>query len=273
MASEYTTFPVEDPINLVARLGPGRLEVAARDNLAQATVRLTPQDPQSDVLDRIAVEMRGSTLVIAGPHQNGWTDVIAGRRRSRESVDTLIEVPSGTPLKISSSSDELAVTGRGGDTDIATSATRITLDTIEGRLRLRYGRGDSRIGGATGPVELRAGGGSAHLGEVHGSLRAKFGSGDLHADVVRGDLQVRAGAASAQLRAVYGNVDVAFGSGPVEIGLPVGLAAQVDITSGTGEVHTDLPVEPAPAPAERTITVRVRTGSGSVSLLRAAVPA
>jgi hypothetical protein len=67
-------------------------------------------------------------------------------------------------------------------------------------------------------------------------------------------------------------VDLAFGSGPVEIGLPAGVAAQVDIISGTGEVHSDLPVEPAPAPAERTIRVRVRTGSGAVSLLRA-VPA
>jgi Putative adhesin len=269
MASEYTTFPVSEPIKLVARLGPGRLEIAARDNLAHAAVRLTPHHPQSDVLDHVVVEMRGSTLVISGPRQSGWTDVIGGWRRGRELVDTLIEVPSETPLKLSSSGDEITLTGCGGDTDIATSATRITLEAVAGRLRLRYGHGDSRVDRVTGSVQLDAGRGRAHLGEVRGSLHARFGSGDLHADVVHGDLQVRAGAGSAQLGAVHGNVDLAFGSGPVEIGLPAGVAAQVDLTSGTGEVHTDLPVEPVPAPAERTITVRVRTGSGPVSLLRA----
>ena len=117
MASEYTTFPVGGPIKLVARLGPGRLEVAARDNLAHAAVRLTPRHPQSDVLDHVVVEMRGSTLVISGPRQSGWTDVIGGWRRGRELVDTLIEVPSGTPLKLSSSGDEITLTGCGGDTD------------------------------------------------------------------------------------------------------------------------------------------------------------
>ena len=99
MASEYTTFPVSGPINLVARLGPGRLEVAARDDLAHAAVRLTPHDPQSDVLDHVAVEMRGSTLVIAGPRQSGWADVIGSWRRGRELVDTLDRSPVGDASK------------------------------------------------------------------------------------------------------------------------------------------------------------------------------
>ena len=42
MASESTRFPIDGPINLVARLGHGSITVAARDDLAEAVVQLRP---------------------------------------------------------------------------------------------------------------------------------------------------------------------------------------------------------------------------------------
>jgi hypothetical protein len=269
MASETTTIPVDGPIDLVARLGHGNLTVVARDDLTDATVRLTPGDAESDVLDRVTVELQGSTLVVAGPRQGGWADVLGGWRRNRDSLDAVMEVPTGTPVRISSASEDITVTGCCGDADVATSAARITLEKVAGRLRLRYGHGDCRIGTVTESVQLSAGSGRADFGEVGGSLRAKFGSGDLNAEVIRGDFQARAGTASARLGAAYGNVDIAFGSGPIQIGLPAGVAARVDITSGTGQVYSDLPVEEAPAYAERSTSVRVRTGAGDIRILRA----
>jgi hypothetical protein len=269
MASESTTFPLNGPIHLVARLGHGSITIAARDNLAEALVRLVPRDKQSDVLDRVTVELRGATLTVAGPRQGGLADLLGGWRRGHDSIDTMIEIPTGTPLKISSASEDLTVTGSCGDTDIATSAAQITLERVAGDLRLRCGHGDSRIGAVTGSVQFSAGSGGAHFGEVRGSLRCKLGSGGLDADVVRGDVSARAGTASARFGAVYGDIDVAFGSGPVQIGLPAGVTARVDITSGTGQVHTDLPVEPTPASGERNITIRARTGAGDIRILRA----
>ncbi len=269
MAFESTVFPISGPIDLVVRLGHGRINVTACDDLVEAIVRLSPGDHQSDILERITVEMQGSTLVVAGPRQGGWADLIGGWRRSHDRVDTEIEVPAGTPLKMASASEAITVNGCCGDTDIATSAPRISLERVAGNLRLRYGHGDGRIASVTGSVQLNAAGGSAHFGEVGGALRCKFGSGELSAEVVRGDFHVRAGTASARLGAVYGNVDLAFGTGPVDIGLPAGVAARIDITSGTGDVHTDLPIEEAPASAERTITIRARTGSGDMRIRRA----
>ena len=216
----------------------------------------------------MTVELRGATLTVVGPRQGGLADLLGGWRRGHDSIDTLIEVPTGTPLKISSASEDVTVTGSCGDADVATSAARLTLETVAGDLRLRYSDGDSRVAAVTGSVQLSAGGGRADFGEVGGSLRGKLGSGVLDADVVRGDFSVRAGTASARLGTVYGNVDLAFGSGPVQIGVPAGVTAYVDIISGTGEVHTDMPVEPAPAAAERQITIRARTGAGDVRVIR-----
>jgi hypothetical protein len=272
MATEFTALPLNGPIDLVARLGHGSITVAARDNLSEALVRLTPRHDQREILERCTVEMQGTTLLVLGPRQGGWADLLGGWRRSHETIDAVINVPSGTPVKISSASEEITVTGACGDTDIATSAGRILVEAVTGNLRLRYGRGDSRIATVTGSVDLASGGGSAHFGAVGGSLRCKFGSGDIDADVVRGDVQARAGSASARLGAVYGDVDLAFGSGPVQIGLPAGVVAHVDMTTGTGQVHSDLPVEETTVSAGPATDVRVRTGTGDIRILRA-VPA
>src|SRR5438094_8107011 len=120
MASGLTSFPVRGPMNLVARLGHGSITVSARDNLTEAVVRLQPRDDQHDVLERVTVEMQGATLLVAGPRQGGWADLLGGWRRNHDSIDTMIDVPTGTPLKIASASEDISVIGCCGDTDIAT---------------------------------------------------------------------------------------------------------------------------------------------------------
>jgi len=63
---------------------------------------------------------------------------------------------------------------------------------------------------------------------------------------------------------------VVSGSGGLEIGLPTGVSAKLDVHTGSGRVRSDLPIEDAPREAKSKITVRARTGSGDVRLFRAA---
>jgi hypothetical protein len=268
MASELSTFPVQGQVNLVVRLGHGRLEVAARDDLADATVRLCPHDPGSGVLDRVTVAMPDSTLLVTGPRQGGWADLMGGRRRHRDGIDASIEVPTGTPVEIVSASDQLTLTGRCGDVDITTTAANVDVDHVAGDLRLRYGTASSRVGIVTGSVQLKAGTATASFGEIGGSLRCDFGNGQLSAEVTHGDVHSRAGSASARIGAVYGDVDLAFGRGAITIGIPAGVAAYLDVTSGTGRLDSDLPVEEAPADDARQIRLRARTGAGDIHLRR-----
>ncbi len=269
MAAPRTTFPVTGPLTLVVRLGHGSVSVEARDDLTEAAVRLTPRDNDSDALDRIAVEMRGSTLAVVAPRQGGLTELFSGRRKDREAVDAVIEVPTGTRLKLTTAGDHITVAGRCGTADVTTGNATIDLDTIEGDLRLRYGNGESRVATVTGSLRLQAGRGDAHVGEVGGRLECGFGSGALVAAVVRGDLRARSGSGSAQVDAAYGDVDLATGSGSLTVGVPDGVSAHLDLLTGSGRVHSDLPVERAPRPGGRTVTLRARTGSGDVHLVRA----
>jgi DUF4097 and DUF4098 domain-containing protein YvlB len=141
---------------------------------------------------------------------------------------------------------------------------------VDGDLRLRFGSGTAKAVRVGGSVQLRSGSGDAQLGEVHGDLNCGCGSGDLQVRVAHGSVRSRCGSGNARLSEVYGDVDVVSGSGGLEIGLPTGVSAKLDVHTGSGRVHSDLPIEDAPREAKSKITVKARTGSGDVRLFRAA---
>jgi hypothetical protein len=261
-------FPLDGPISLLARLGYGSITVDAQDGLTEAVVSVEPRVAGSDIVDRIAVERRGSVLAIVAPRQGGIFDVLGGRR-DKDAVDVHVTVPSGTTLKISSFTASVTTHGHSGTTDIAFGSANADLDVVDGDLRLRYGSGTASVDEVTGSVQMRSGGGDARFGRIGGSLDSGRGSGRLEVGFVQGRVRTRSGSGSAVLSSVHDDIDLACGSGTVEIGLPAGRSARLDVTTGSGRVRSDLPIENQPASKVDPITVRARTGSGDVRLFRA----
>jgi hypothetical protein len=264
------TFPLTGPINLQARVGHGSLVVTAQDDLTDAVVILTPRTTDSDILDRVVVDLQGPTLSINAPRQGGIFDLaLFGGRRDREAVDITVSVPSGTAIKASSYTAPVTVHGRCGGADVATGAADITLEHVAGDLRVRYGSGTCRVERVDGSVQSRSGAGRAHFGTIGGSLSAGCGSGELEAATVRGAVNARSGSGGASFGAVYGDVNVGSGSGSMNIGLPAGVPARLDVTTGSGRVSSDLPIDDGPTSKGAPITIRARTGSGNIRLFRA----
>lgn len=266
------TFPLNGPINLHGRLGHGSFTVDARDGLIEATVVLTPHGKDLALLENTVVEMRGDTLSVLVPRHGGISDLglFGGRSRERDAIDISVTVPGGTAMRISAFTADITVTGRGGSADIASGSSAISLEEVHGDLRLRYGSGSARVGSVTGSVEVRSGSGDARFDEIGGALSADSGSGTLEVTSVRGAVRSRAGSGAASIGAVYSDVDVARGSGTIAIGLPAGRPVRLDVTTGSGQVDSELPIEDEPATQNNPITVRARTGSGNVRLFRAA---
>jgi hypothetical protein len=262
------TFPLTGPITLVVRLGHGDLSVTARDDLTEAVVRLTARDPGSDVVERTAVEMRGNALAVVAPTRGGLPDLFSGWKRDRDAMDVDIVVPTGTAVKLTTASAGIHLKGRSGDADLTTGSADVDVDEVDGDLRLRCGSARSRIGNVTGNVQTRAGSGSVTLGDVGGSVQSGFGSGNLAVSSCRGTVRARAGSGDARVGAAWGDVDFTAGSGQVSVGLPEGVSARLDVTSGSGRVHSELPIEDQAA-SSKAITIRARTGSGDIRLFRA----
>jgi DUF4097 and DUF4098 domain-containing protein YvlB len=265
-----TTYPLTGPIELAVRIGRGSLTVHERDDVTEATVTIEPLSPGSDLIDRSLIELRGSTLVVALPRQGGIFDLPIFGQRNRDAADVVVTVPSGTQLKVTSFTAPITVDGRCGNADIAAGSASIDLDDVDGDLRVRLGSGSARARRITRTVEARSGSGDIDLGEVGGALTTACGSGHLEVAVAHGPVRFRSGSGGANLAAVHADVDVASGSGGLAIGLPSGRPARLDVTTGSGRVASDLPIENAPSTTGTPITIRARTGSGEVRLFRAA---
>lgn len=273
MADELTRLPLSGPVALHIRVGHGRLLIATSEDLAEATVRLSPRAGARNLLERMTVELHGGRLVVTGPRQGGLPDLLRGWVRDRDAVDVAVEVPVGTPLTVASASGDITVTGRCGGADIAFAAGRLDVNEAAGDLRVRCGTGDVHAAEVAGSVKLSAADSDAALGVVGGALDVKLGCGDLRVGEVRGPVHARNGRGTLRLDAVYDNVDIMTGSGTVDIGLPAGVAVKVDATSGHGRVYSAMPVEASPAAASRPVNVRARTGRGDISLHRPEVAA
>jgi hypothetical protein len=266
------TFPVTGPINLSVRIGRGSVVVRTADELDTATVDLTPNPGAEDLAAQFTVELVGRTLTVAAPREGGLADLVSRlRQRSRDGVAVAITVPTRTALKIAASHAPVTVSGRCGGADIITGSGEITLDHVDGDLQLRYAGARSRVERVSGSVTVQSGSGEARFGVIEGALHHGCGRGLLDVGEVHGAVHSRSGSGSARLASVHGDVDLASGSGAMSIGLPAGAAAHVNATTGSGRVHSDMPIDDAPkTAAKRPITVRARTGSGDIKLFRAA---
>jgi hypothetical protein len=261
------TFPLTTTISLFARIGHGSLRVTAVDGLAEAVVTLTARTESSDTLDRTTVELRGSTLQITSPRQGGVFELVGGR--AHDAIDFDVTVPTGTPLKITTVTADVAVIGRCGSADIAAGTSEVNVDHVDGDLRLRYGSGNCHIERVSGAVQTRSGSGAGQFGEVGGALAAAYGSGQLDVDVARGPVRFRAGSGGATIAAIYGNADLATGTGEISLGIPAGVAAYVDLTTGSGVLDPQVAISETSTAGGRSISIRARTGTGDIHVRRA----
>lgn len=265
------SFPISGPIGLHVRIARGAITVETADDLTEAAVHIETDKHGAELLAETLVELRGSTLVVHAPRQGGIFDLpLFGGLRTGRGLDVKITVPSGSDVKIATLDAPIRILGRVGDADLAFASGEAAVRDVDGDLRLRFGSGSARAVRVNGSVQLRSGSGNAQLGEVHGNVSSGCGSGDLQVRKVHGSVRSRCGSGTARLNEVYGDVDVVSGSGGLEIGLPTGVSAKLDVHTGSGRVRSDLPIEDAPREAKSKITVRARTGSGDVRLFRAA---
>jgi hypothetical protein len=272
------TFPLTGPIDLSCRIGYGSITVHAEDGVGDATVALTPRDPDSDITEHIKVDLRGSTLIVHGPKPRTVFDLplFSGRLTGRDAVDVDITVPSATAIKISSFGADIVVHGRCGTADIAGGTTSTQLDDVDGDLRLRYGSGPARVQRVTGSAVVKSGAGEASFGEVGGAVDMACGTGNLEIGTAHGTVRLRTGSGQASIGVAESDVELVSGSGGLSVGLRAGQSARLDVITGGGRLDSELPVEDAPpASTGRAIMIRARTGSGDVRIFRAeqSVPA
>lgn len=265
------SFPLSSKMNLDCRFSTGSLTVRAQDNLTEARVTVAARADER-ILEHFQVELSGRTIVVREQRERGGSffENLFGRGNDN-GVDVVVELPAGSDVSAVVHSADIQMHGRVGSADIGSGSSSVELDEVDGDLRVRGGSGDVWVRRVLGASNLRGGSGKVRIGEAGKDINVGLGSGDLAIGAAHGRVRMRSGSGGTVIGLAEGDVDVVSGSGAVTIGLSAGQPARLDVLTGSGRLHTAMPLQDrAPSAAKLVpITVRARTGAGDVTIQRA----
>ncbi|WP_375484148.1 DUF4097 domain-containing protein [uncultured Mycobacterium sp.] len=242
------TFHTPQPITASIQAAAGSIRLIATDR-DDTVVEVRPHDPsrQADVrsAEQARISYANGKLAVA-PAKHGFLGARMGV------VDILVELPSHSSAQVSVASADVHAEGDLADVRFASASGNLGLQSITGRLNAATASGDVEVGLLDGDVKFRAASGSLTLDRVRGNAKSETSSGSTRIAT-----------------AVSGAVVAHTASGDVEIGIPEGTAAQLDIMTASGVVTNRLQSSDGPNAADETLLVRVRSASGDVDIHRA----
>ncbi|ANY08390.1 hypothetical protein AFB00_21280 [Pseudonocardia sp. HH130630-07] len=221
-------------------------------------------DPSADAVDAVRIEWSESTrrLSVRGPEDPALGAV---------ALLVTVSVPAGSRPAIRTGAAGVRVSGRAAWAAVRTGSGAARLAEVTGDTDVTTGSGSVEIGSCGGRAQLRTGSGGVEVGALGGPSRIRTGSGDVRIGELTGDLEVRSGSGDIVLAdAVRGDVRVSTGSGAVRVGVHSGVAAELDLSTGSGRARSELDLRHDAVPAGPAVRLSGRTNSGDVLVTRAA---
>ncbi len=259
-------FPTPEPITATVEVVSGSIHAVATDR-DDTIVNVSPRDPEraSDVraAEGMRVDFRKGTLVVTA----GRRFMSIGRGGA---VIVDIELPSRSRLQASSVSAQMRADGEFSDCGISTVSGDAAVQSIAGDVKVDSVSGGISVESLTGVAAISTVSGDTAIGRLAGDIKFQAASGSLSVRHLDGNVNAQTASGDVTVAdAANGGVSVQTGSGEIEVGIPDGTAAQLDLRTRSGEVRNTLQPTDGPADSDETLTVHVRTGSGDIVVQRA----
>jgi DUF4097 and DUF4098 domain-containing protein YvlB len=247
------TFQTPGPITARVEANAGSIRLIAGER-TDTVVEVRPRDESRQADVRAAEQARVR-------YSNGKLGVtfakfgFLGLRMG--AVDIVIELPSHSRVDAAVASADVHADGEFADFRFASASGNLTVESITGGAKIATASGDAAVDHLNGATSYR-------------SMKFQAASGALTVDRLTGNVKSQTASGSVSIgTAVSGALVAHTSSGAVEIGIPEGTAAQLDIMTGSGVVTNRLQSSDGPEQGDETLVVRVRTGSGDVDIHRA----
>jgi hypothetical protein len=197
------------------------------------------------------------------------------------SVDYEITVPVDTTLHTQSGSGDQIIEGTHGNAEITTGSGDVKLANLVGEVRLQTGSGNIRAHQVSGAIRGGTGSGDVEIEEMGaGDIDLHTGSGNITARGMQGGFHGETGSGEVTAEGTQGGPwEIQTGSGNVRVRLPQNSAFDADISTSSGSVNLDAPVEMTVQGRVNDIhksihgkvrgggqLLRVRTGSGDIHI-------
>lgn len=209
------------------------------------------------------VEMIGNRVVVRAPDQLPLRHI---------PLAVTVRAAAGSQLTIDAGSAQVAVSGTCGSSDITTGAAEVTVDRADGPLSVQTSSGAITLGSASAgqSTQLRTGSGAVRVSELSAATTIVTGNGHVWVGHAHGDLLGRSGSGNLSIADLSaGTIELLTGSGDVHVGMHSGTHAEVDLSSGSGTVSSDLEVSDTPPDNGVAARVNARTRSGRATVSRA----
>jgi hypothetical protein len=160
-------------------------------------------------------------------------------------VDYEITVPADTAIRSHSGSGDQIIDGTRGNVDAQTGSGDVKLSNLSGEIRLQTGSGDVRAHEISGPIRGGAGSGDIEVEETgQGDIDLHTGSGNINVRGIQGAFRGEAGSGDITAEGSQtGAWEIHTGSGNVHVRLPANAAFDADISTSSGTVDVNSPVE------------------------------
>ena len=161
------------------------------------------------------------------------------------SVDYEITVPAETTVRTHSGSGDQTIEGTRGNVDAQTGSGDVKLSNLTGEIRLQTGSGDVRAREISGPVRGGAGSGDIEVEETgSGDVDLHTGSGNITVRGIQGGFRGEAGSGDITAEGTQsGAWEIHTGSGNVHVRLPGSAAFDADISTSSGTIEVNSPLE------------------------------
>jgi hypothetical protein len=278
------TFDTPNPISAQIDVVAGDVRISAGDRAA-TIVTVEPSDASSEedrkAAEQTRVEYGSERLLVKAPKLRHWLP-----RSHGGSISVAIELPAGSSVQGDGALADFSCDGELGECRIKTGLGVVRVEQA-GALHLKSGLGDISVDRATGHAEVTAGSGDVRVRELGATAVIKNSNGDTWVGTAAGELRVHAANgdiavdhAGAGVAAKSSNGDVRLGEvvrgavvletrlGDLEVGIPEGTAAWLDVKATAGRVRNALEAAAGPEPTTETVEVRARTVAGDVVIRR-----
>ena len=256
------SFPTPAPLDLRVRNAAGTIEVTAADT-DTSTVEIEPIDDSAEARElvergRIDLSSRADKLVVEVPERRG----LFSFRQPRVAVR--VTVPTGSRVVTGAASADVHCFGRLGMVTAHTASGDIGIGDVDGPVEVHLQSGRLRVGSAAA-ITVRTASGAVDVGRASGEVQVRAASGTVHIGVAESSVRVQSASGRVAIdEARRGRVALTAASGDLRVGVPAGVVAHLDLSSISGRVRSELPVEDVAPEEGAPLDIQARTASGDL---------
>lgn len=276
------TFPAPQPLPVLVDVPFANVHVVAgeRDDVVVTVLPTNAKSGSARAAEQVRVDRDGDAVSITYP--GSWKQFVLPFAAG--TADITVELPQGS--SVSGKAGSLYAEGPLAAVDMTLSAGNARVDDVV-RLDVKVSAGSVTAGRITGSFDVKASAGSVFVDEVSGdgTIRASNGTttvgavtgtlqvlgahGDIAVSRVRGTLTAKSAHAGIRVNTLEsGAVTLTTSFGSIEVGVPEGTAAYLDLSSESGTVRNQLTPTEGPVEDEATAEIHASTGFGDVVVRR-----